>query len=772
MEQTTLPVFVLKNIVLLPHNEIRIELDNNKDKELISLAFSYYNKHLLIVNQKNYLEESINENELPNIGVVAYISMKLDLPNQKTRIVLQGLNRVRINFYTKEDQILLSDIEEISVQKLDKIEEMAYSRSLIKQVEYYIEHDSNMSNSILSSIMGVNDINKVTDILANVIPQNYERKLEYVLEIDPTNRVVMLLDDLNQELKVVELEDLIEEKVAKNLDKSQKEFILQEKIKVIKEELGISFDRDQEIDDLKIKINNLDAKDSIKERLLLELSRYESTPITSPEVGMIKTYIDTMLSLPWNIYTSDNKDLVKAKEMLDRTHYGLEDVKERIIEHLALLQMTNFNTSVVICLVGPPGVGKTSLAKSISLAMERNYTKISVGGVSDEAEIMGHRRTYIGSSPGKIIQGMKKAGSSNPVFVIDEIDKMSKDSKKDPTSCLLEILDREQNQAFCDNYIEEEFDLSKVMFVCTANYKDQISPELLDRLEVIEISSYTEYEKLNICKNYTIPNIIRDYNLKDENITITDKAILKIIRGYTKEAGVRELERLVASIFRKIVKELISHPEQRRFYIIGEDEIDIYLGHEKYIYNDKDISEVGMVNAMSYNLYGGDILKIEVNFYKGKGEIITTGSLGNIFVESAKIALSYIKSNYEKFGIDYSVLENNDIHIHVPEGAIKKDGPSAGIAITTAIISALTNKQIKSNISMTGEMTLRGHVLPIGGLKEKIIGAKRSGIKDIIIPKANKKDLQEVDDYIKERLHFIYVENYYDVAEYLNLLVK
>ena len=353
MEQTTLPVFVLKNIVLLPHNEIRIELDNDRDKELVSLAFSYYNKHILIVNQKNYLEESINENELPNIVVFAYIIIKIDLPNQKTRIVLQGLNRVKINFYTKEDQVLLSDIEEIGLQKLDKIEEMAYSRSLIKQVEYYIEHDSNMSNSILSSIMGVNDIDKVTDILANVIPQNYERKLEYVLEVDPTNRVVMLLDDLNQELKVVELEDLIEEKVAKNLDKSQKEFILQEKIKVIKEELGISFDRDQEIDELKVKINNLDAKNSIKERLLLELSRYESTPITSPEVGMIKTYIDTMLSLPWNVYTSDNKDLVKAKEMLDKTHYGLEDVKERIIEHLALLQMTNFNTSVVICLVGP-----------------------------------------------------------------------------------------------------------------------------------------------------------------------------------------------------------------------------------------------------------------------------------------------------------------------------------------------------------------------------------------------------------------------------------
>ena len=760
MVETCLPVLVLKNIILFPQSEIRIELENDKDKELISLAESYYNKHILVVHPNDMFNENISVDDYPKIGVLGYINMKLDLPNNKTRIVIRGLNRVQVKNYEKSDNFVTSVIDEIHYKKLDKYEEIAFSRSLIKQVEYYIEQNPNMSNSVLSQILGINDIDKITDVLVMSIPGTYERKLEYLNETDPTNRVMMLLEDINQELKIIKLEQRIEEKVNTNIEKSQRDFILQEKIKAIKEELGVSYDKDTEIDNIRSKMNNISLPDKVRERLDIEISRYEATSMSSPEVGMIKTYIDTILSLPWNKKTIDNKDLNKAMSVLDSSHFGLNEVKTKIIEYLALLQMNNNTNSPIICLVGPPGVGKTTFAKSVADAMNRCFTKVSVGGINDESDIIGHKRAYIGSSCGKIIQGMKKAGSSNPVFVIDEIDKMTKDIKGDPASTLLEVLDKEQNKNFCDNYIEEEFDLSNVMFICTANYIDRIPLELLDRLEIIEISSYTEYEKLNICKKHIIPKGIKEYNLEDTIIEFTDDAILKIIRDYTKEAGVRELERLILSILRKIIKDMIMLNNQS-INIIDNGMVLHYLGKEKYSYHQKDSKAlVGVVNAMSYTIFGGDILKIEVNYFKGHGTVITTGQLGDVFIESAKIALSYIKSNYKYFGIDYNILEENDIHIHVPEGAIRKDGPSAGTALTTAIISAITKRKITSNIAMTGEITLRGEILAIGGLKEKIIGAKRAGVTKIYLPSSNEKDLEEIEDYIKEGIRFIFVSNY------------
>ena len=760
MVETCLPVLVLRNIILFPQSEIRIELENDKDKELISLAESYYNKHILVVHPNDMFNENISVDDYPKIGVLGYINMKLDLPNNKTRIVIRGLNRVQVKNYEKSDNFVTSVIDEIHYKKLDKYEEIAFSRSLIKQVEYYIEQNPNMSNSVLSQILGINDIDKITDVLVMSIPGTYERKLEYLNETDPTNRVMMLLEDINQELKIIKLEQRIEEKVNTNIEKSQRDFILQEKIKAIKEELGVSYDKDTEIDNIRSKMNDISLPDKVRERLDIEISRYEATSMSSPEVGMIKTYIDTVLSLPWNKKTVDNKDLNKAMSVLDSSHFGLNEVKTKIIEYLALLQMNNNTNSPIICLVGPPGVGKTTFAKSVADAMNRCFTKVSVGGINDESDIIGHKRAYIGSSCGKIIQGMKKAGSSNPVFVIDEIDKMTKDIKGDPASTLLEVLDKEQNKNFCDNYIEEEFDLSNVMFICTANYIDRIPLELLDRLEIIEISSYTEYEKLNICKKHIIPKGIKEYNLEDTIIEFTDDAILKIIRDYTKEAGVRELERLILSILRKIIKDMIMLNNQS-INIIDNGMVLHYLGKEKYSYHQKDSKAlVGVVNAMSYTIFGGDILKIEVNYFKGHGTVITTGQLGDVFIESAKIALSYIKSNYKYFGIDYNILEENDIHIHVPEGAIRKDGPSAGTALTTAIISAITKRKITSNIAMTGEITLRGEILAIGGLKEKIIGAKRAGVTKIYLPSSNEKDLEEIEDYIKEGIRFIFVSNY------------
>lgn len=774
MDKTKLPVLVLKNIILFPHSEIRLELENDKDKELISLADSYYNKHILIIHPNNELEASIDKTSFPRIGIIGYINMKLDLPNNKTRIVIRGLNRVKVLSYTSEvDGIKVSYFEDIKTPKLSSVEEMAYSRSLIKQTEYYIEHCPTASNSILSDILGVNDIDKITDILTMFIPGTYQRKLEYLNETSPTTRVMMLLDDINMEISVTELEQEIEDKISFELEKTQRDYILNEKIKIMKEELGEGYDKDRETTKLKEKLKNSNIPISIKKRLELEIKRYESIPAMSSEIGMVRNYIDTLFSLPWNVYTKDNENLDDAMEKLNKTHYGLEEVKERVIEYLALNQMTKGVNNPIICLVGPPGVGKTTFAKSIASAINRKYTKISVGGISDEADIVGHRRAYIGSSPGKIIEGLKKAGSSNPVFVIDEVDKMTKDIKGDPASSLLEVLDKDQNKYFCDNYIEEEYDLSKVMFILTANYIEQIPIELLDRLEIIEISSYTENEKFNICKNYIIPNGVKSHGLEDANIEFTDDAISKIIKNYTKEAGVRELERKIHTILRKIVKEIIIDKKES-LNIIDESIVIKYLGNEKYpdSKNNKYKSEIGIVNAMSYTIYGGDILKIEVDFYKGNGNIVATGSLGEVFIESTKIALSYIKSNYKKFGINYETLESSDIHIHVPEGAIKKDGPSAGIAITTAIISAFTNLKIKNNISMTGEITLRGEVLPVGGLKEKVIGAKKAGVDKIILPSSNKKDIEELDKEIINNLKFIYVDNYLQVFENLTYLNK
>ena len=764
MDKRRLPILVLKNIILFPHSEIRIEVENESDKELISLAESYYNKHILIIYPEDELEESIDKNLFPRIGIIGYISMKLDLPNNKTRIVIKGLNRVNVTSYIEEvDNVKVSTFDEIKPREISEIEQTAYTRSLIKQINYYTENVPNTSNSVMSDILGVNNINKVTDLLAMFLPNSYERKLEYINEIEPTSRVIMLLDDISREVSLYNLEREIDEKVNKNLEEEQKKYVLSERVKVIKEEIGEGFDKDLEINKLKEKSKSLYLPEHIKKRLDLEIKRYEMMPPNSSEIGMIRTYIDTLLSLPFNKYTTDNLDINKASKVLDKSHYGLTEVKNLILEYLSVNKMTDGKNNPIICLVGPPGVGKTSFAKSIADALGKKFTKISVGGVTDEAEIVGHRRAYIGSAPGKIITGLKKAGSSNPVFVIDEIDKMSKDIKGDPASSLLEVLDKEQNKYFEDHYLEEEYDLSHVMFVLTANYIDQIPLELIDRLEIIEMTSYTEYEKFNICKNYIIPRGLKNNGL-DNNITITDDSIYKIIRGYTKEAGVRELERLINKIFRKIVKEIVTTGNSVNK--IDDKLVEKYLDLEKYSFhksNDKKL--VGVVNAMSYTIYGGDILRIEASHFKGKGSIITTGSLGDVFIESAKIALSYIKSNSDYFGIDYNKILESDIHLHVPEGAVKKDGPSAGIAICTAIISTLSDLKINNTISMTGEITLRGDVLPIGGLKEKIIGAKNAGIKKIFAPFENKNEIEKLEKEIKSNIKYIYVNNYKEIYD-------
>lgn len=758
------PVLLLKDMVLFPYSDIRIELDSENDKKLLSLVESYYENILLIVNPKDNLEIDPEIDDLPDYGVLAEIKMKLDMPNGKTRVIISGNHRVKIHSYTKEDNVYEALASEVEIEELSPKEEMAYIRALTKHVEFYVKEIPYVSNTILSQIAGVNNIDKLTDIVAIFLPIDYERKLEYLKEFSSTSRVKMILNDINSDIEILKLEKKIEDEVSHGLEESQREFVLREKIKVIHQELGD--DKDDEVENLREKIDRLNCSEKVKDRLYHELNRYSSLNPSSPEVGTIKNYIDWLLCLPWNKETEDRKDLKKVRQILDSEHSGLEKEKDRIIEYLAVKHNSKEVKSPILCLVGPPGVGKTSFAKSIAKGLNRKITKISVGGVNDEAEIVGHRKTYVGSAPGLIIQGMKKAGTSNPVFIIDEIDKMTKDIKGDPASSLLEVLDKEQNNAFCDHYIEEEFDLSRVLFIATANYINQIPEELKDRLEIIEMSSYTEYEKLEIAKTHLIPNLLRDNNVSSGKIKFTDDAILTLIRNYTKEAGVRELERLIDSIIRKIIKEIVVD-KSKKDYRINKNVIEKYLGVVKYSYMENEFtSYIGCVNGLAYTPYGGDVLPIEVCMYKGKGELILTGSLGEVMQESTRIALSYIKANHEAFGIDLKLLENKDIHIHLPEGAVPKEGPSAGIALTTALISLFTKRSFPSTISMTGEITLSGKVLPIGGLKEKLIGALRSHIDTVFIPYENKKDLEDIPDYIKKELTIIFVHTYQEIYDY------
>ncbi len=754
-----LPVIVLKGIILLPNNDIRIDFDSST---IIDESEMFHDKKIMIVSTTDKLEETITD--LPKYGVIAKISHKLELPNNKTRVILSGIKRAKIDKYlniNNSDETIESIIINDDSINIDLKEEKMLITKLLKELDKYIKSIPYVSNDVLGMVKKLDKLDKITDVITPFLKIDTERTNQYLKEFNPRKRLIMILEDMHKEEETFEIEKDIDYKVQKKLDESQREFILREKINVIKEELKETSIKENDIIELKEKLNNLDASKKIKTRIELEIRRYETLPSTSPEVSVTRNYLDWLLELPWNKHTIDNDDLIDVRTKLDESHNGLDNVKTRIIEYLAVKQLTNTLRSPIICLVGPPGVGKTTLAVSIADAMHRKFVKISVGGISDESELIGHRKTYIGSNPGRIITSIKKAQSSNPVFLIDEIDKMLKNFKGDPASVLLNILDPEQNKYFSDNYIEEEYDLSKVMFITTANYIEEIPEALKDRLEIIELSGYTEYEKLDIARKYLLPKICKEHGINVSGVNIKDEIILKVIRNYTKEAGVRELDRLISKIIRKIVTSLATKKISiNKFYVDNEKLIE-YLGKEKYSSNKKNKkSLVGVVNGLAYTPFGGDVLPIEVNYFKGKGELILTGSLGSVIKESALVAVNYIKSNYKLFNIEYDLLINNDIHIHIPDGAVNKDGPSAGIALTTALISLFTNTKIDNNIAMTGEITLRGNVLPIGGLKEKSIGAYRNGIKKIIIPKDNQKDLDEIPDEIKDNIEYILVDNY------------
>ena len=752
-----LPVIVLKGTVLLPESEVKLEFNDEASKNIIEEAELFHDNNILVVTQKG-IDENILINELSNIGTIAHINTKLELPNGSVRISLKGLKRAKvIEYINVTKNSIESIVSTIKNETIDEDTNKGLLRKLNLELENYISRVPYMSNSLLSLISDTTDLNKITDIIVNNLPLEVNKRIEYLCEINPIKRVEKILEDMYLEEQLFNIEKNIDTKVKKDLDDEEKNYYLKEKIKHLQNEIGESSPKDEDVKNLRDKLNNLSVNGEVKNKLLYEIERYENMSSMSPEISTIRNYIDFMLSLPWDKYTSDIEDLNTVRESLDKSHYDLKEVKERIIEYLAVKKHSKDLDAPIICLVGPPGVGKTTLAASIAKSMGRNFTHISLGGVDDEAIIKGHIRTYIGSQPGKIMDGIRRAKSSNPVFLIDEIDKMSSNYKGDPRGALLEILDS-SNKYFKDNYIEEEYDLSKVLFIATANNADLIPDELKDRLEIINIDGYTELEKINIVKNYLIPRICSSHGIK--NIKIKDETILEIIRYYTKEAGVRELERLLSKIARKLVTDKVLNNKKINYTV---NNVKNFLGNR--IYETDSLSkEVGNVTSLVYTAYGGDVIQIEVNHYNGN--LILTGSLGDVMMESAQIALSYIKSNYKLFNIDYSVF-NDDIHINIPNIAIKKEGPSAGIAIVTALISALSNTIISKNISFTGEISLRGNVLKVGGLKEKVIGAYINNVDTIFIPYSNIGDLSKVPDEIKSVISFIPVKNYIEVYNYL-----
>lgn len=762
MTQTNLPILYLRDVVLLPFNDIRLEFSNDIDKKILNIAEGNYDGYVLLINLNDPLEEEPDYNTLPDIGILGKIKSKINLPNGITRVVMTGIDRVEIVSINNNNDFLSAFVISTKEYDYNEVEASALRRVLYRKLDEYIDISPYMSNTVIGRITEVKNISKLSDIIVSELPLEYNEVLKYVSITNPMNRIREITLDLSKEIETVRLENEIEDNLKVKLEEEQKEYMLREKIKLIKEELGEVDLKDADIDKIRNKMNSLDLPESIIKRLNEEIDRYSLTSSASPEVTTIRTYIDWLLCLPWNKLSKDNTDVKKITEVLNNSHFGLESVKKRIIEYIAVKKKTNTSNSPIICLVGPPGVGKTSLASSIAKALNKDFVKVSLGGINDEAEILGHRRTYVGASPGKIIQQMKKANTSNPVFLIDEVDKLTKDYKGDPASALLEILDKEQNDKFCDNYIEEEFDLSNVMFILTANNIGGIPAPLLDRLEIIELSSYTIYEKLNIAKYHLIPDLLNEYKVK--NIKFTDSAIQKIITYYTKEAGARDLYRQIDSIIRKAI---INNDKSSKI-VIDNGDVEAYLGATKYNITINDTNtKTGIVNGLAYTMYGGNILKVTCTLYPGKGNVTLTGALGDVIKESIYIALSYIKANNTMFKIDYKIFEEVDFHFHIEEGSIPKDGPSAGVTIVTAILSLLKNKIIPNNVSMTGEITLRGKILPVGGLKEKLIAATTNGIDTVYLPLESSKEFSLLPSEVRDNLNIILVEDYEDVYKSL-----
>ena len=757
----SIPIIVVKNIIPLPNNEIKLDILNPLFLESIQAA-SQTNKYIGLFLPKNPLLDNYSINNIQPVGVVCELNYFIKGGSSKARML--GIVRARINSLEQETPYLVANVTSMPKYSEDTAAELTYVKILVSEIEKNGTRILGSNRDVITLISQGVTPDKLTDILAFNMKLDMATKLKYLQNPSITMRLRYLVEDIKREKQLAEIDMKIEDDVRKSINDSQKEYYLREKMKAIQNELGDKARKESDVEELRKKILECKMPEDIEKRALNELNRYATLGAGSGEASISRSYLDFMVSLPWSKESQDNKDIKVAKDQLDSDHFGLESVKDRILEYLAVRIMTNKTPQAILCLVGPPGVGKTSLAKSIATALNKKFVKQALGGVKDESEIRGHRRTYLGALPGRILQGMKKAGTNNPVFLLDEVDKLSSDFRGDPSSALLEVLDSEQNRFFSDHYLEEPYDLSHVFFIATANYLENIPAPLRDRMEIVEVSSYTEYEKYEIAKRHLIDKQLFNHGLSKCDFELTDGALWKIIREYTKEAGVRELERTIGTLVRKAIKTILMNKNQK--IVITEENISDWIGKPKFVYNKVDVNpQVGVVTGLAYTQYGGDTLPVEVTYYKGQGKIVLTGKLGDVMKESAQAALSYVRSNAKKYGIDEELFLNNDIHIHVPEGAVPKDGPSAGVTMATGIISAFSHRYVNNKVGMTGEITLRGRVLPIGGLREKSIAAHRSGLKTIIIPKENVRDLDEIPQSVKEELEIIPVERVEEVIK-------
>ena len=764
-ETRSLPMVALRGLTIMP--EMIVHFDVSRERSIAAIQQAMVEEQeIFLVAQKSIETENPGQDDVYETGTVASVKQLIKLSKKVVRVLVEGKNRAVLKKIEETDPYLRAEVEVLEEQEItipDDLNAEAMMRGLKEIITEYAAKNGKISKESVAEILDITDLKRLVNEVAANIPLKYKDQQELLEELDFWSRYEKLSLKLVNEMQIMEIKEELQRKVKSKVDKHQKEYLLREQLKVIREELGedTTF---SDADEFEEACSKLDAPEEVKEKLHKEIGRFKNTIGSQAENGVIRTYIETILEMPWNKRAEDNTDINYAKEVLEADHYGLEQVKERILEFLAVRTLTQKGESPILCLVGPPGTGKTSIAKSLARSLKKPFVRISLGGVRDEAEIRGHRKTYVGAMPGRIANGIRTAGVKNPVLLLDEIDKVSTDYKGDTFSALLEVLDSEQNSKFRDHYLEVPLDLSEVTFITTANTLQTIPRPLLDRMEIIEISSYTENEKLHIAMEHLIPKQLEKHGITNEQLSFSKKAIWKIAHNYTKEAGVRQLEREIGNICRKAAKELLTTEKEK--ITVTDRNLHKFLGKEKYSYQMANAApEVGIVRGLAWTSVGGDTLQIEVNVMPGKGEIMLTGQLGDVMKESARAGISYIRSVSKKYAIAEDFFEKHDIHVHIPEGAVPKDGPSAGITMATAMLSAVTGKKVRADLAMTGEITLRGRVLPIGGLKEKLLAAKNARIQTVLIPKENTADVEELSSEITKGLEIIPVETMEEVLK-------
>ena len=767
-EVMELPLLASRGVIVFPHMVIPLLV--GRDKSIAALEEAMMEeKKIIITAQKDETIEEPEIDDIYNFGTIAEVKQLVKLPNGMIKVVVEGLERAEVIEYLDTEEYFLAEVASRPEEEVEVTTDVrALMRTVVKEFEEYIKYNRNLPAETIMSASNIDDPGRLADVISSQVELKYQQLQELLEATDIIKRLEKMLSLLQDEIEVLKIEQDINKRVKKKVEKNQKEYYLREKMKVIQDELDEDKSSTDEIEEYFEKLEETDLPEKVAKKVEEEIEKLDRTPNMSPEATVIRNYLDCVLDLPWNKEKEEEIDIKNSEEILEADHYGLEDVKERILEYLAVRKMAPAKKSPILCLVGAPGVGKTSLGRSIARALDRDFVRLSLGGIRDEAEIRGHRRTYIGSRPGRIINAMRDAGSKNPVFLLDEVDKMSSDFRGDPASALLEVLDPEQNKEFGDHYLEVPFDLSQVLFVTTANVAHTIPAPLLDRMELIEIPGYTEDEKLKIAEGHLLPKIYEDHGLKEEQINISSNAILKVIREYTREAGVRNLERKLAAVTRKVAKEFVEGRDHKA--LVAVNSVEKHLGLPDYEHQESNLEDrIGVATGLAYNQAGGDILDIEVAVVPGKGELTLTGSLGDVMKESAQAALSYVRSKQNELNLSDGFYKKYDIHIHVPQGAVPKDGPSAGITIAIALASALTGRKVRGDYAMTGEISLRGRVLPIGGLKTKILAGRRAGIEKYIIPKKNENKFKEIEKEITRGLNVKFVSHMDEVMDILLL---